>query len=138
MGALAAVAAVAAVATSAQGGMALALICAVVLMAAIALMEPIARAVRRQLAALEALNNLLQAQLLLAEHPQSVAERVAQPAPPSAGQQKFQSLWAALPAGVVVEAPSGEKRCRKHPSRPPRKQSPLSARRTVSTTARCG
>ena len=84
MGALAAVAAVAAVATSAQGGMALALICAVVLMAVLTLMEPIARAMRRQLAALEAQNHLLQAQLLLAEHPQSVAGRVAQPAPPSA------------------------------------------------------
>ena len=108
LAAMAAVAAAASAATSAQGGTALALICAVVLMAVLTLMEPIARAMRRQLAALEAQNHLLQAQLLLAEHPQSVAGRVAQPAPPSAGQQKLQSLWAALPAGVVVQAPSGE------------------------------
>jgi diguanylate cyclase (GGDEF)-like protein/PAS domain S-box-containing protein len=69
---------------------------------ALGLVEPAVRAVRRRVQALETQAGVLQGQLLLAEHTQVLAQA------PAKGQHKLQALWAALPAGVVVQAPSGE------------------------------
>ena len=87
-----------------QGWMALALL-ALMAVLALVVVAPAVRAVRRKLGELEAQNTLLRGQVLLTEQTQAMALTVA---PRSAQQHKLQALWAALPAGVVVQAPGGE------------------------------
>ena len=95
---------------------------------ALVVVEPAVRAVRRQVTDLQARITLLHGQVLLSEHTETLAQAQAQaqahahaqvqvqacaqvPQTPhalSAGPNKLQSLWDALPAGVVVQAPGGE------------------------------
>ena len=91
---------------------------ALVVVVALVLVEPAVRAVRRQVRGLESQVTVLQGQMLLAEHTQALAhvqvqaqshqQSPAQSPVHSAGSHKLQALWAALPAGVVVQAPGGE------------------------------
>ena len=79
---------------------------ALLMVVALVLVEPAVRAVRRQVRGLESQVTVLQGQMLLAEHTQALAQ--VQAPVHSAGSHKLQALWAALPAGVVVQAPGGE------------------------------
>ena len=79
---------------------------ALLVVVALVLVEPAVRAVRRQVRGLESQVTVLQGQMLLAEHTQALAQ--VQAPVHSAGSHKLQALWAALPAGVVVQAPGGE------------------------------
>ena len=95
---------------------------ALLVVVALVLVEPAVRAVRRQVRGLESQVTVLQGQMLLAEYTQALAQVQVQVQSPTrsreqsreqsptqgAGLHKLQALWAALPAGVVVQAPGGE------------------------------
>ena len=98
-----------------------ALIGGLAMLAVVALLvvEPIARVLRRKSQDLQVQATVLQGPALRAEHTHALAQPGVEPEPSSAAHpahsapgccepHKLQALWAALPAGVMVQAPGGE------------------------------